>query len=132
MSTPSPWKYFSMEELRCSHCGEMRMKDDFMKKIVDLREVVGFPFIVTSAYRCPLHNYAVSGSGMSGPHTTGRAIDIKCRSEQALVLLCNTLMRDFTGIGVSQKGRHSNRFIHIDDLETRVEINRYRPNIWSY
>jgi len=48
-------KYFTEDELKCSHCGESRMNESFMNKIETLREQLGFPFPVNSAYRCPEH-----------------------------------------------------------------------------
>jgi uncharacterized protein YcbK (DUF882 family) len=97
-----------------------------MPKIVQLRRQLGFPFVVTSAYRCPHHNARVSSTGSAGPHTTGRAIDIAVQGKQALDLLHAALeSRQFTGIGVNQKG--AGRFLHLDDL-----VQPGRPAIWTY
>lgn len=102
---------------------------DFMQKVERLREAVGFPMPVTSAARCPIHNVTVSATGAAGPHTTGRAIDIGVRGEQALMLVFTALQTGgFTGIGVHQKG--ASRFIHLDDLYNKD--GQPRPTIWSY
>ena len=118
-------KYFTDDELRCKcPCGQMLMKDDFMEKVIELREQAGFPFVVASAYRCPEHNDKVSKTGLDGPHTTGRAIDIRVNGQKAHKFLSLAYKSDnFLGVGVSQKGRRDMRFIHIDDLAERV---------WSY
>lgn len=95
----------------------------FMEKVEALRRLYNRPMPVTSAARCPAHNAKVSSTGTTGPHTTGRAIDIGVRGADALDLVRVALsLGGFTGIGVSQKG--SARFIHFDDLP--------RKAIWSY
>jgi len=124
----SQYPYFTTEELSChgDNCcnGQASMEPEFMKKMVALRKELGFPFIVTSAYRCPLHNSRVSKTGESGPHTTGRAMDVALSHEQAYQLLeLAILSGQFKGFGINQKGGH--RFIHLDDIPG---VDR----LWSY
>ena len=106
----------------------MLPEQDFMNKIEELRMYIGFPIVVTSAARCPEHNSRVSGTGRTGPHTTGRAIDLGVGGDRAYKVLLAALSMGFTGIGVNQKGPA--RFIHIDDLENTP--SRPRPYVWSY
>jgi uncharacterized protein YcbK (DUF882 family) len=123
--THSAWQYFTMEELTCKcGCERMGMKNDFMSTLVYMRRILGFPFHVTSAYRCPEHNAKVSSTGLTGPHTTGKAIDIAISHQNAYRLVSMALDQGITGVGVSQKG--TNRFIHLDWLDEP------RPRIWSY
>lgn len=103
----------------------MLPKQDFMDKVEELRLSVGFALPVTSAARCPKHNANVSGTGLTGPHTTGRAIDFGVSGSKAYAVLNAALRMGFTGIGVNQKG--NGRFIHIDDLTGPT-----RPATWSY
>lgn len=124
------YRYFTDPELACKCCGEQKMQPDFMRKVEALREACGFPFAVSSAYRCPKHNAAVSSSGSNGAHTTGRAIDIQVYGPLAHMLLSEALTAGFTGIGVSQKGAHGSRFIHLDDLPEGGA--HPRPGVWSY
>ena len=130
---PSPWKFFSMEELRCRcGCGRADMNADFMEKVVKLRLHYGFPMIISSAFRCPDHNNKVSSTGKTGPHTTGHAMDIKVYGERALLLFRKAQeLNLFTGFGVSQKGDISGRFIHLDDL-IPAEAGSPRPWLWTY
>ena len=124
------YPYFSRAELQCRcGCGRARMGDGFMRKLVALREAAGFPFIVTSAYRCPEHNARVSSTGERGPHVTGRAIDIAVSHERALWVVSHAVEHGFTGVGVNQKGAVNFRFIHLDDL---TAPDYPRPNVWSY
>lgn len=125
--TATAWKYFTREELECHcGCGRMEIRPNFMLKLVDFREAMGFPFILSSAFRCGEHNNKVSKTGFYGPHTIG-AGDLLSYGKQAYDII--TYAREFgmTGIGIHQKGPHGKRFVHIDDLETSP-----RPNTWSY
>ena len=122
------YEFFSDAELTCKcGCAQQKMHDDFMVKVIELRRKCGFPFPVSSAYRCPTHNRKVSSSGLTGAHTTGRAIDIAVQGAQARMLMKVALDMGFTGIGVQQKG--GGRFIHLDDLDAKWGP---RPNVWSY
>lgn len=122
----NPWKYFKYDEFKCKHCGENHMESSFIDKLDLLREECGFPLAVTSGYRCPDHNEAVSTTGRNGPHTTGRACDLRCNGRQAFVVLREAFALGlFTGVGVQQRGEV--RFIHLDDMDTAP-----RPNVWSY
>jgi uncharacterized protein YcbK (DUF882 family) len=102
--------------------------EDFMALVEKLRQLVGFPLKVSSAARCPSHNQAVSATGRSGPHTTGRAIDFAVSHGQAVAVISAALQLKITGIGVQQKG--SGRFIHLDDLPNAA--GQPRPTVWSY
>lgn len=121
------YKYFSTEELKCQHCGADGMNETFMVKVEALRWELGFPFVVTSAYRCKDH-IIERKKKTPGAHATGHAIDIAVRGDKAYKLLDAALRVGMTGIGVNQKG--NNRFIHLDDLEW--DEDRPRPWVWSY
>ena len=121
-------EHFSTDELKCRcGCEIPGMDEEFMRKIETLRVEYEKPLGVSSAYRCPEHNSRVSKTGLSGPHTTGQAIDLRVSGEDAFNLIEIALVMGMTGIGVSQKGLHGARFIHLDNL-----IGNNRPWIWSY
>lgn len=122
------WRYFALEEFACAHCGANLIAHDFVDRLDELRHEVGFPLPVTSGYRCPTHNAAVSTTGLSGPHTTGRATDLGVRGELALRVVQTALTRGFTGIGLNQKGEA--RFVHLDDLPNAP--GQPRPHCWTY
>jgi len=121
------WKYFSEDELRCSHTGACQMDPGFMITLEAIREKCGFPFAVTSAYRAPTHPIEAK-KRKPGAHSSGRAVDIAVRGDRALKLIRVAFEFGITGIGVQQKG--GSRFIHLDDLS--IEDGFARPNIWSY
>ena len=123
------WRYFKREEFTCKcGCGQTLIEDTFIDKLDDLRDKCGFPLQVTSGYRCPTHNDRVSSTGLTGPHTTGRAADFLVSRSNAYDTVKYALLMGFTGIGVNQKG--SGRFIHVDDLPNGP--NQPRCTIWSY
>ena len=102
------------------------MDEAFMHAIITLRERM-FPFIVFSAYRCPEHNAEVSTTGTTGPHTTGKAMDIRVDGTAARLLLDAAVRYGFEGIGLNQQGARGRRFIHLDMME-RPE----GPVVWTY
>ena len=122
---------FRIEEFVCRHCGEVTMHTDFLDKLYHLRDALSWPMKVSSGYRCPLHNKAVSSTGLNGPHTTGRAADIEVSGLVAYHLIRLAFEAGITGIGVSQKGVVKSRFIHLDDIPVK-SITIPRPRIWSY
>ena len=123
----SDWKYFSYEtdpKLACSCCGKQGMNDDFMKKVDAIREDIKMPLVVVSGYRCPEYNAKVSSTGESGPHTTGRAIDLAADSQRRLLITAEALDNKITRIGPAKT------FIHIDDL---TEEDGFSQNVmWLY
>lgn len=122
------WKYFKIGEFACKHCRENLIDHAFVDCLDELRHQCGFPFIITSGYRCPAHNMAVSTTGPRGPHTTGRAVDIAVYGPRAFTLVELALQTQvFRGVGLNQKGSLSGRYIHLDVLS---EPNR--PAIWTY
>lgn len=120
-------RYFTSEEMACSCCGVERMDGDFMHALDDVRRDLNKPLLVSSGYRCAAHNAAVSTTGPHGPHTTGRAVDVLVYGKDAYEVLSLALVHRFTGIGVSQRGPHGSRFLHLDMVDEPG-----RPWIWSY
>jgi uncharacterized protein YcbK (DUF882 family) len=127
----SPWQYFEIEELRCRcGCGRCSMNADFMARIVGLRRAVGFPFIVTSAFRCEAYDRNIApGIFAPRPHVLGKAMDINVYQGRALTLVRAALDHGFTGIGLAQKGELRSRFVHLD---TCTAADGLRPTIWTY
>lgn len=130
MAKPKDYQYFTAAELACKctyeECPRHGMDEEFMHFIIVLRERM-FPFVVASAYRCPAHNNDVSTTGKTGPHTTGKAMDIRIDGTAARLLLDAAVRYSFEGIGIQQQGARGRRFIHLDMME-RPE----GPVVWSY
>lgn len=113
---------------RCG-CG-LLPEQDFMEKVDRARSLTNFPWPVTSGARCPEYNARVSATGLTGPHTTRRAIDIGVSGVKALLVYDAFRAVGMTGIGIQQKGPHDKRFVHSDDLPDAQ--GQPRPTIWSY
>ena len=64
------------------------------------------------------------------PANDNIAVDVVVAGRFALELIQAAPEFDFHGIGVSQKGHHGDRFVHLDRLWGSNE--RPRPWIWSY
>ncbi len=123
-------RYFKIEEFNCRCCGGNKMDPTFLGRLDEFRHLMGFAFIVNSGYRCPKHNQSVSTTGETGPHTLGRAVDLRCSHERALRLVSHARQFGFTGVGLMQHGAVESRYIHLDDLPGKV--GQPRPSIWTY
>jgi len=122
------WRNFRREEFACSHCGQNKVEDVLLDALQNLRDACGFPFLVSSGYRCPDHP-AEAKKAATGTHTMGLAADIAVSGEQAYQLLRAAMVYGkINGIGINQKG--SGRFIHLD-IAPAAE-GRPRPHVWSY
>lgn len=120
---------FTTAELRCRcGCGGVP-PTSFQRDLEDLRKVYDLPMRLSSAWRCPGYNDRVSSTGQKGPHTHG-AVDVLVWGEAAWRLVRIATIKNWSGIGISQKGPHEQRFIHLDRLQAM--IGRPRPTIWSY
>lgn len=101
-----------------------------MDKLQALRDACQMALPVTSGYRSPAHNAAVSHTGETGPHTTGRAVDLNVFGFKAFRIMALAPTLGFTGIGLDQKGPSEKRIIHLDDLP--AADGQPRPCVWSY
>ena len=102
------------------------------KTIVELqklRDAVGFPLKITSAYRCPNHRIE-KAKGRPGSHASGLAIDIACSGEKACRVLLSLDKTEFRRIGIKQHGPMNKRFIH---LQICTDKGRFAtPTVFSY
>ena len=123
------WEYFSVDELKCKGTDECEMDEEFMKKLEALRHEFNEPMIVSSGYRHKSYNQVIGGAKNS-PHLYGKAVDVVISGKSAYRLMKLAIQYGFTGIGVSQRGPHEKRFLHIDTMEN--SDTHPRPWIWSY
>ena len=124
------WPNFTPDEMRCRGTGKLDMNPAFMDRLQGLRNAFGAPLVITSGYRDPVYNSTVSKTGLMGPHTTGRAVDIAIYGEAAVRLLRQALNLGFTGFGFLQHGPTARRFIHLDDIPPGG--HHPRPWPWTY
>jgi len=114
------FKYFKKSDFDCQETGENRMEDEFIHALDALREVCGWPFVVTSGYRDPSHSVERNKANGGGTHTMGIAADIKVtNAKQRHEIVKNAMAMGFTGIGIAKT------FVHVDQREDT-------PVLWTY
>jgi len=124
------WANFDRDEFKCSHCGRNEIKDEYIDVVQDIRTETGYPMPVNSGYRCPDHPEEAK-KRKPGSHTLGLVSDIGVSGSTAFAVLQAALAEpEVTAIGISQKGKAKNRFIHIG-IDPQAE-GRPRPWLWSY
>ena len=69
------WPNFSAAEIACRGTGAIKINTEAMDRLQALRDRLGKPLIIRSAYRSPEHNRAVGGAPAS-KHMQGTAFDI--------------------------------------------------------
>jgi zinc D-Ala-D-Ala carboxypeptidase len=122
-------KYFTTQELACSHCGKMEFPEFFLQYLDELREEWDKPMLVSSGFRCPQHPEELKKPNGPGEHNRG-AVDVLVSGTDAYYLMILATKMMWSGIGVSQKGPYASRFLHLDRGITRATAPR--PAIWSY
>ena len=123
------WYNFSATEFVCSHCNALSISPIVLDFLQSYRTQTGKSVAITSAYRCPSLNDAVSNTGKDGPHTTGFAVDISTNSQTQYELLRFALHYNPRplGIGIAKT------FTHLDWCDADVnEKYLVRPNVWRY
>ena len=123
------WEYFTEEELKCKGTDECLMDEEFMARLVALRKEFNEPMVISSGYRHESYNQVIGGARNS-PHLYGKAVDVLVSGRTAYRLMKMAMQHGFTGIGISQRGPHDGRFLHIDTMESS-EVHP-RPWVWSY
>jgi uncharacterized protein YcbK (DUF882 family) len=84
------------------------MNSKFLKKLDLARDFAKTSFVVTSGYRCPLHNGKVGGKDNSA-HVRGYAADIACKDSVTRQKILHSLQQvGFKRIGINKE------FIHVD------------------
>ena len=118
------WVNFNLDEFKCQcGCGHVSIHSDLLDLLQTARNTIG-AITITSAFRCNEHNDKVSSTGLSGPHTTSKAVDIHVSNSQHRKQLIDYFTDKVTGLGIAKT------FIHIDIL-TSDEVP-HRPNCWLY
>ena len=133
-----PIDYIPRFKCKCG-CGNYKMDRDFLNRFQKVRiewfKETGKDLVrsVSSGYRCNAHNRKVSRYASkidgSGPHTKGKAVDVKVSGKDAKKLF-KIAKKYMTGIGLAQRRRRKkSRYIHMDTL-TSAEAPS--PTVWRY
>jgi len=113
------YKYFKIEDFDCQETGENKIDPEFVRKLDELREACGFPFVITSGYRSPKHSIE-SAKARPGTHSQGIAADIRVNGgAQRHKIIKAAMIMGFNGIGVAKT------FVHVDTRDSESVV-------WSY
>ncbi len=113
--------YFQDSEICCSHCGKLIKDQPFISMLTAARIRSGFPYVISSWYRCPGYDKEIGGEGN---HPTGKAVDILYHTpKQRAQIVFDLVWAGFRRIGISFK----DGFIHAD-----IVPDRPTPALWIY
>ena len=103
------WPNFSPAEIACRGTGQLKLVPEAMDKLQALRDHLGKPLIIRSAYRSPEHNRAVGGAKAS-KHMQGTAFDIAMANHDPVAFEAAARAVGFLGFGYYPRSG----FMHID------------------
>ena len=109
------WKNFSPREIACKGTGRILIDEDALDRLQALRDRLGIPLILRSAYRSPEHNRAVKGATHS-KHMEGIAFDVSMANHNPSAFEAAARAVGFTGFGSYPRSG----FMHIDTGEART------------
>ena len=123
---------FNLKEFECKSTGQVKIHEELLKLLQELRDTLEQPIIINSGYRSKKHNEKVGGAKNS-QHLKGTAVDISLRnldySAKELAIFVKNVAED-AGIGAENLGLgYANTFIHID---VRGLIGDPAPAEWNY
>ena len=103
------WPNFSAQEIACRGDGKIRINEPALDKLQALREKLGVPLIVHSAYRSPAYNRRIGGAKQS-MHLQGAAFDISMANHDPESFEAAARAVGFTGFGFYPR----QNFMHVD------------------
>ncbi|MEO1040891.1 MAG: D-Ala-D-Ala carboxypeptidase family metallohydrolase [Pseudomonadota bacterium] len=112
-----PWKNFSPKEIASKGEGEVVVNERALDALQRLRDDLGKPLIINSAYRSKEHNKRVGGSSTS-VHLSGGAFDVSMQNHDPHLFEQAARRAGFHRFGFYPK----KNFIHID-----IEAGRGKP-----
>ena len=103
------WPNFSPAEIACRGTGQLKLHPEALDRLQALRDRLGKPLIVRSAYRSPEHNRAVGGAPRS-KHMDGTAFDIAMSNHDPAAFEAAAREVGFRGFGYYPRSG----FMHVD------------------
>jgi hypothetical protein len=103
------WRNFSPAEIACRGTGKLLVNEPALDRLQALRDRLGKPLIVRSAYRSPEHIRAVGGATRS-KHMDGTAFDIAMANHDPVAFEAAARKVGFLGFGFYPRSG----FVHID------------------
>jgi hypothetical protein len=121
------WKNFSPAEIACRGTGQLKLHPEALDKLRALRDRLGKPLIIRSAYRGPEHNRAVGGAPRS-KHMDGTAFDIAMSNHDPVAFEEAARAVGFLGFGYYPRSG----FMHIDLGPARVWGEKFPPRAVAF
>lgn len=115
------WRNFSPAEIACRGTGQLKLHPEALDKLQALRDRLGKPLIVRSAYRSPEHNRNVGGAPRS-KHMDGTAFDIAMSNHDPVAFEAAAREVGFRGFGFYPRSG----FIHVDLGPARTWGERFQ------
>lgn len=107
-------KNFKLREFQCRDGNfQVRLDAKLLKKLQELRDIVGRPIIINSGYRTVEYNKKIGGSPNS-QHILGRAVDIVIPPLDPREIAEVAESIGFGGIGIYED------FVHVDVRDKRA------------
>ena len=107
------WPHFKPSEIASPDDDSLLIDEDALDKLEEVRQRLGKPMHINSAYRSAAHNKAVGGEPGS-QHLKGKAFDVALRGITRTELLKAAKAAGFTGFG------QYDSFMHIDTGPART------------
>jgi zinc D-Ala-D-Ala carboxypeptidase len=104
------WKNFSPAEIACRGTGQLKLRPAALDKLQALRDRLGKPLIIRSAYRSPEHNASLKDASPRSKHMDGTAFDIAMANHDPVSFEAAAREVGFLGFGYYPRSG----FMHID------------------
>lgn len=115
-------KHFLDSEFACKHCGELPaggMNAALVEVLDRLRDRLGEALVVSSGYRCQVHNSRTIGAAPNSYHTRGMAADVYIHSDRYTTYQIAEMALECgadTAVAYPREG-----FVHVDMRGYRAE-----------
>lgn len=117
------WPNFTPQEMACHGDNSLMIDEKAMDCLQHLRNTIGRPFVIHSAYRSPSHNAAVGGAPRSR-HMLAEAFDIRMSGHDPHEFQMLAEAHGFHGIG--RYPDSATPFLHID-IRSEAEAATWGP-----
>ncbi len=107
------WENFTPQELACRGTGQLMVDFKSLDCLQKLRDTLGAPIVLNSAFRSRQHNFAVGGA-LQSEHLKARAYDVRMRGHDPAQFEAAARECGFTSFGYYVR----QGFMHIDTRKT--------------
>ena len=121
-------KYFSTKEMACKHPASASVEHlisvELIEKLDKVREELGLPIVITSAFRSKEKQEALRKAGYEtakgvSQHELGNAVDLRTTTNEGMMKLSAILPKYFEAIGIAKS------FYHVDTRKDKKRVWKY-------